>query len=54
MCALPESGGAGKRVLLTSLSPRAQDAVYYLYGKTAAASFMHLNDMDIVEDYQIN
>lgn len=38
MYMIPESGGGGKHVLLTSLSPRAQNAVYFLYGKTAAAN----------------
>lgn len=38
MCMLPESEGAEKRVLLTSLSPKAQSAVYFLHGKTAEAN----------------
>ncbi|MCL6559292.1 MAG: hypothetical protein K6U74_10945 [Firmicutes bacterium] len=37
MCALPESKAEGNHVLLTSLGPKAQSAVYFLHGKTAGA-----------------
>lgn len=38
MYMLPENDGAGKRILLTSLSPSPRDAVYCLGGKIAKAN----------------